>query len=212
MHKRTPLHGELAARGAVFRRAGPWLRARHFGEDRRRGRCRRGSPRPGARRDPGRPPQRGPAGRLAARQVPHLRAGRAPGAAARLHLRHAPGRPRSMHLLGDVQRHGPPDGRWRHRQGRRERLLLHDQLRARGRHGRVAAVPHAPRPVGLPPRQTSPTRSRRSTSRAPTLSGSSAGSPRTMCRTPRCRTWAAAASAWGISGRNRSPGHLGASG
>ena len=30
VHKRTPLHGELAARGAVFRRAGPWLRARHF--------------------------------------------------------------------------------------------------------------------------------------------------------------------------------------
>ncbi len=36
VHKRTPLHDELAARGAVFRRAGPWLRARHFGEDPRR--------------------------------------------------------------------------------------------------------------------------------------------------------------------------------
>ncbi len=33
VHKRTPLHCELAARGAVFRRAGPWLRARYFGED-----------------------------------------------------------------------------------------------------------------------------------------------------------------------------------
>ena len=33
VHKRTPLHGELAARGAVFRRAGPWLRARYFSED-----------------------------------------------------------------------------------------------------------------------------------------------------------------------------------
>ena len=33
VHKRTPLHAELAARGAVFRRAGPWLRARHFGAD-----------------------------------------------------------------------------------------------------------------------------------------------------------------------------------
>ena len=37
VHKRTPLHGELAARGAVFRRAGPWLRARYFGDDPRRG-------------------------------------------------------------------------------------------------------------------------------------------------------------------------------
>ncbi len=33
VHKRTPLHGELAARGAVFRRAGPWQRARYFGAD-----------------------------------------------------------------------------------------------------------------------------------------------------------------------------------
>ena len=33
VHKRTPLHRELAARGAVFRRAGPWLRARYFGAD-----------------------------------------------------------------------------------------------------------------------------------------------------------------------------------
>ncbi len=33
VHKRTPLHGELAARGAIFRRAGPWLRARYFGDD-----------------------------------------------------------------------------------------------------------------------------------------------------------------------------------
>ena len=33
VHKRTPLHAEMAARGAVFRRAGPWLRARYFGED-----------------------------------------------------------------------------------------------------------------------------------------------------------------------------------
>ena len=33
LHKRTPLHGELAGRGAVFRRAGPWLRARYFSED-----------------------------------------------------------------------------------------------------------------------------------------------------------------------------------
>ncbi|MCY3679445.1 MAG: hypothetical protein OXH66_17930 [Gemmatimonadetes bacterium] len=33
VHKRTPLHAELAARGAVFRRAGPWQRARHFGDD-----------------------------------------------------------------------------------------------------------------------------------------------------------------------------------
>ncbi len=37
VHKRTPLHGELASRGAVFRRAGPWLRARHFGGDPRHG-------------------------------------------------------------------------------------------------------------------------------------------------------------------------------
>ncbi len=37
VHKRTPLHGELAARSAVFRRAGPWLRARYFGEDPRHG-------------------------------------------------------------------------------------------------------------------------------------------------------------------------------
>lgn len=34
-HKRTPLHGELAAWGAVFRRAGPWRRARCFGADAR---------------------------------------------------------------------------------------------------------------------------------------------------------------------------------
>lgn len=33
IHKRTPVHGELAARGAIFRRAGPWLRARYFSED-----------------------------------------------------------------------------------------------------------------------------------------------------------------------------------
>ena len=33
VHKRTPLHGELVARGAVFRRAGPWARARYFSED-----------------------------------------------------------------------------------------------------------------------------------------------------------------------------------
>ena len=45
VHKRTPLHGELAARGAVFRRAGPWLRARYFGEDPRHV--------PDAARDPG---------------------------------------------------------------------------------------------------------------------------------------------------------------
>ena len=36
-HKRTPLHAELAARGAVFRQAGPWLRARYFGNDPRTG-------------------------------------------------------------------------------------------------------------------------------------------------------------------------------
>ena len=34
VHKRTPLHGELAARGAIFRRAGAWERARYFSEDR----------------------------------------------------------------------------------------------------------------------------------------------------------------------------------
>ena len=34
VHKRTPLHGELAARGAIFRRAGAWARARYFSEDR----------------------------------------------------------------------------------------------------------------------------------------------------------------------------------
>ena len=34
VHKRTPLHGELAARAAIFRRAGPWVRARYFSEDR----------------------------------------------------------------------------------------------------------------------------------------------------------------------------------
>jgi len=34
IHKRTPLHDDQAARGAVFRRAGPWLRARYFSEDR----------------------------------------------------------------------------------------------------------------------------------------------------------------------------------
>ena len=33
VHKRTPLHGELAARGAVFRRVGAWARARYFGRD-----------------------------------------------------------------------------------------------------------------------------------------------------------------------------------
>lgn len=37
VQKRTPLHAELAARGAVFRRAGPWVRARYFGRDPRRG-------------------------------------------------------------------------------------------------------------------------------------------------------------------------------
>ena len=30
VHKRTPLHAEQTALGAVFRRAGPWKRARHF--------------------------------------------------------------------------------------------------------------------------------------------------------------------------------------
>ena len=34
VHKRTPLHDELRARGAVFRRAGPWQRARYFSDDR----------------------------------------------------------------------------------------------------------------------------------------------------------------------------------
>ena len=33
VHKRTPLHGELAGRGAVFRRTGTWARARYFSED-----------------------------------------------------------------------------------------------------------------------------------------------------------------------------------
>ncbi|MDE2875798.1 MAG: 2Fe-2S iron-sulfur cluster-binding protein [Gemmatimonadota bacterium] len=33
VHKRTPLHGELAGWGAVFRRAGEWERARYFSED-----------------------------------------------------------------------------------------------------------------------------------------------------------------------------------
>ena len=33
VHKRTPLHAEQAARGAIFRRAGPWRRARYFSED-----------------------------------------------------------------------------------------------------------------------------------------------------------------------------------
>ena len=30
VHKRTPLHAEQAATGAIFRRAGPWARARYF--------------------------------------------------------------------------------------------------------------------------------------------------------------------------------------
>ena len=34
VRKRTPLHGELAARGAIFRRMGAWERARYFTEDR----------------------------------------------------------------------------------------------------------------------------------------------------------------------------------
>lgn len=34
VHKRTPLHDELRLRGAVFRRAGPWQRARYFSDDR----------------------------------------------------------------------------------------------------------------------------------------------------------------------------------
>ena len=33
VHKRTPLHDEQAGRGAIFRRAGPWTRARYFSED-----------------------------------------------------------------------------------------------------------------------------------------------------------------------------------
>jgi len=33
VHKRTPLHAEQAAQGAVFRRAGPWQRARYFSDD-----------------------------------------------------------------------------------------------------------------------------------------------------------------------------------
>ncbi len=33
VHKQTPLHDEQAARGATFRRAGAWQRARRFGED-----------------------------------------------------------------------------------------------------------------------------------------------------------------------------------
>ncbi len=33
VHKRTPLHAEQTARGAVFRRAGPWQRARYFSDD-----------------------------------------------------------------------------------------------------------------------------------------------------------------------------------
>ncbi len=34
VHKRTPLHEEQAGRGAIFRRMGPWTRARYFSEDR----------------------------------------------------------------------------------------------------------------------------------------------------------------------------------
>ena len=34
VHKQTPLHDDQASRGAVFRRAGPWLRARYFSGDR----------------------------------------------------------------------------------------------------------------------------------------------------------------------------------
>ncbi len=34
VHKQTPLHEDQALRGAVFRRAGPWLRARYFSADR----------------------------------------------------------------------------------------------------------------------------------------------------------------------------------
>jgi len=33
VHKRTPLHDDLAARGAIFRRAGPWKRARYLSSD-----------------------------------------------------------------------------------------------------------------------------------------------------------------------------------
>ena len=33
LQKRTPLHTEQAAQGAIFRRAGPWQRARYFRED-----------------------------------------------------------------------------------------------------------------------------------------------------------------------------------
>ncbi|WP_420633213.1 FAD-dependent oxidoreductase [Candidatus Palauibacter sp.] len=33
VHKRTPLHDDLASRGAIFRRAGPWKRARYFSPD-----------------------------------------------------------------------------------------------------------------------------------------------------------------------------------
>ena len=33
VHKRTPLHAEQATSGAIFRRAGPWRRARYFSED-----------------------------------------------------------------------------------------------------------------------------------------------------------------------------------
>lgn len=33
VHKRTPLHDEQAARGAIFRRAGAWERARYFSDD-----------------------------------------------------------------------------------------------------------------------------------------------------------------------------------
>ena len=33
VHKRTPLHAEQAASGAIFRRAGPWQRARYFSDD-----------------------------------------------------------------------------------------------------------------------------------------------------------------------------------
>ena len=33
VHKRTPLHHEQTARGAIFRRAGPWQRARQFSAD-----------------------------------------------------------------------------------------------------------------------------------------------------------------------------------
>lgn len=33
VHKRTPLHAEQTAHGAIFRRAGPWTRARYFSDD-----------------------------------------------------------------------------------------------------------------------------------------------------------------------------------